>query len=221
MHENAASHIITTYSTPRQDHKLVNSAKNHNAIQALQLFPVDKASIKPAFEINSNSNEKRSGFDACAAGAFLAARWAAATAPGSAAVIYNAAPVEGDNPEAVRQARAAATMNPKRTQRPSSGAPAPRLKGRVMPMQHDLTTLATLSLTLMFTALLATLRRSCKASWQSTTPPKRRRIAHSALRPLVSYAHHPPPPPPHSTAQHRTALPYLAPSSSFPAPLAA
>ena len=45
------------------------------------------------------------GFDAHAAGAFFAARWAAATAQGSTAVIYNAAPAEGDNKQAVPQAR--------------------------------------------------------------------------------------------------------------------
>ena len=45
------------------------------------------------------------GFDAHAASALFAARWAAATAQGSTAVIYNAAPAEGDNKQAVLQAR--------------------------------------------------------------------------------------------------------------------
>ena len=45
------------------------------------------------------------GFDAHAAGALFAARWAAATAQGSTAVIYDAAPAEGDNKQAVPQAR--------------------------------------------------------------------------------------------------------------------
>ena len=46
------------------------------------------------------------GFDAHAAGALFAARWAAATAQGSTAVIYNAAPVKGnEGKEAVLQAR--------------------------------------------------------------------------------------------------------------------
>ena len=45
------------------------------------------------------------GFDAHAASALFAARWAAATAQDSTAVIYNAAPAEGDNKQAVPQAR--------------------------------------------------------------------------------------------------------------------
>ena len=63
----------------------------------------------------------RQGFDAHAAGALFAARWAAATAQGSTAVIYNAAPAEGDNKEAVPQARGDETQ--------SDADTAPQLRG--------------------------------------------------------------------------------------------
>ena len=67
----------------------------------------------------------RQGFDVRAAGALFAARWAAATAAtaqGSAAVIYNAAPVEGDeSKEAVLQARG--------DEKESDADTVPQLKG--------------------------------------------------------------------------------------------
>ena len=59
--------------------------------------PVPTAPVSPARVPPRAYRTPRRGFDARAVGALFAARWEAATAHDSAALIYGAAPVEGDD----------------------------------------------------------------------------------------------------------------------------